>query len=199
MGRQLSDDPDQTLVAEARAGSRAAFEQLVRRHAAMVHRQAQCILGSEADAADVAQDAFARVHAKLDAFRGESKFSAWLKRIATNLALMRLRARRSRPETSIEDLLPTFTSDGHHGRSVGVLPPASGLDDQLARQDLLRQAIAQLPDNYREIVLLRTVQELSTQEAADHLEISVGAVKLRLHRAHQVLRAQLAAEFEVAP
>jgi RNA polymerase sigma-70 factor (ECF subfamily) len=187
------------LVAAARAGDRDAFGQLVRRHAPAVRAQAMQLLRNEADAADLTQEAFVRAFQKLDSFRGESRFVSWLRRITVNLGLMKLRSRRRRPETSIEDVLPVFVEDGHHQRSIGRFAPASGPEAQAMRRDLIRQAIAELPENYREIILLRRVQELDTQETAALLGISTTAVKLRLHRAHQVLRAALAEECEVPP
>jgi len=198
-GAVTDTDPDASLVERARAGDRDAFEQLVRRHVASVHGRARAMLGSDADAADVTQEAFIRAHDKLDGFRGDAKFSSWLKGITTNLCLMRLRSKRRTPETSIEELLPTFQPDGHHTqRPVHAFAETCGLDDLLARQQLARRAIARLPDEYREILLLRRVQELSTEEAARVLAVSTTAAKLRLHRAHLALRALLAQDLEVA-
>ncbi len=195
----LAADADAALIAEARTGCPRAFEQLVRRHAPRVHRQALWILRNEADAADVTQEALVKAHQKLDSFRGEAKFSTWLQRIVTNLALMKLRSQRRRPEASFEELLPTFHEDGHHTRSVSPFKECADLEEQVARRDVVCRAIAQLPANYQEILVLRCVQELDTQETADFLKISTNAAKLRLHRAHQALRTLLAAELGVDP
>jgi RNA polymerase sigma-70 factor, ECF subfamily len=116
-----------------------------------------------------------------------------------NAALMRLRSRRRRPETSIEDLLPTYLEDGHHERHVHDWPDSP--ESLLARgeaRDLVRSCIDRLPEAHRTILILRDVEELSTEEAARALGISEGAAKLRLHRARQALRGLLAPVFEAA-
>ena len=110
---------------------------------------------------------------------------------------MKLRSRRRRPETSIEDLLPGFLEDGHHERHVHDWPASP--EATLGRREtqaIVRSCIDRLPEAHRTILILRDVEELSTEEASTSLGISEGAAKLRLHRARQALRGLLAPFFE---
>lgn len=171
----------------------------MRRHAPVARAVARRILQNDGDADEAVQEAFVNAHRQLSSFREQASFSTWLRRIATNQALMKLRARRRHPVTSIESLLPAFQEDGHHHEPVGRFAPVTCDAERLARRDALRRAVAQLPDNYRQVVVLRCVEELDTEETATLLEISKTAVKLRLHRAHQALRGLLAEDFERKP
>ena len=143
-------------------------------------------MGNEADAQEAVQDAFLCVFRGLAGFDGGSRLSTWLHAIAVRACLMKLRTRRRRPETPIEELLPQFHSDGHR-----VQPgPAWGesIEQVVQRQesrDLVRRCIDQLPDSYRTVLLLRDIEELSTEEAAKLLGTNAGVVKTRLHRARQ--------------
>ena len=132
-------------------------------------------VGPVKHAADVAQEAFVRAYRQLDSFKGESRFGAWLRRIAVNTALMRLRSRRRRPETSLDAMLPEFVEDGHHAEPVERIHTASPEDALLHRQ-AIHQTLSELPEHYREVVLMRRVEGLDTEETARKLGISVNAV-----------------------
>lgn len=178
------------LVAAAQAGDLGAFEALVRRYAPRVLRLAIRIVGNEADAEDVLQEAFLKAYAKLDQFQGHSRFYTWVVRIAVNEALMRLRRRRGDREVSLdqeidtgEDLLPREVVDWHPDP-----------EQQFARQemhDLLSRTIASLALPYRLVFQLRDVENLSTEETAEALGLSIPAVKSRLLRARLQLREKL--------
>lgn len=198
-----SREPDSDLVAErslvARlrtGGDDAAFELLVRQFGGRMYAAIRRVLGNEEEARDALQDAFLAAHRGISTFAGDSRLSTWLHRVALNAALMRLRHRRCRPESSLEDLLPTYTDDGHHSE-----PPCPFGD--VAQRQLetaedrarVRAAIDSLPPTYREIVLLRDLEELSTDATAELLGISGNAVKIRLHRARQALRTLLEQHF----
>ena len=118
----------------------------------------------------------------------EARLSTWLHRIAVNAALMRVRNRQRRPEQSIEPLLPVFQEDGHHVEPV--VSWAESAERALERQEtraMLRRAIADLPDSYRVVLMMRDIEDLSTRDVAEALGITDNAVKLRLHRARQAL------------
>ena len=187
-------ESDACLVADARQGGVSAFATLVRRHAGAARNVAFRILRDEGDADEAVQEAFTKAHTHLCSFREEAQFGTWLKRIVANQALMKLRSRNRRPEISLEAMFPAFQADGHHESAVAAFPASLG-DERFARRDAVRQAIARLPENYREIIMLRCVQELDTEESANFLQISKSAVKLRLHRAHQALRSLLDEDF----
>ena len=181
-----------TLVERLRAGDSQAYEQLVREHGGRMYAVTLRLLGQESDARDALQEAFVSAFKGLANFDGNSRLATWLHRVAVNAALMRLRSRRRRPEQSIDALLPAFKPDGHAARPTQ--PWAVSPEDALERdelRELVRGKIHELPDPYRDVLLLRDIEELDTTEAAEALGISPGAVKTRLHRARQALRELL--------
>jgi RNA polymerase sigma-70 factor (ECF subfamily) len=189
---QSSEPADADLLALLRAGDASAFEALVREHTPRLLAVAQRFLVNEADAQDAVQDAFVCAFRGLAGFDGQCKLGTWLHAIAVRACLMKLRTRRRRPETPIEELLPQFHADGHR-----VQPgPAWGesIDQVIQRQEsreLVRRCIDELPDSYRTVLLLRDIEELSTDETAKLLGTNTGVVKTRLHRARQALRTLL--------
>lgn len=187
---------DDTLIAGVRANDPAASEALVRQFGGRLFAVALRLLGNEPDARDALQDAFASAFQSIDRFAGDAALGTWLHRITVNSALMKLRSRRRRPETSIDALLPAFVGDGHHAD-----PPAAWRSrepdaaDQAETRSLVRQKIDELPAGYRDIILLRDIEGLDTQESARLLGLSENAAKTRLHRARQALRTLLDPHF----
>lgn len=162
-----------------------AFENIIRSHGGRLLATARRILGPDEDAArDAVQDAFLSAHRSLSRFRADASLSTWLHRIVVNAALMRRRSRQRRRETSIEDLLPTFSDDGRHAATT---PSPERVLEQAQLRGAVRACIDRLPDTYRTIILLRDIEDLTTEEAARALGISTNAVKVRLHRARQAL------------
>ena len=156
------------------------FERLVEEHSDFVYNVAYRMMGNHEDAEDVAQDAFLSAYRAFDRFRGESRVTTWLYRIATNAALMRLRKTklsRSLTHTGIDDLeVPDWSQT----------PERAAQNSEL--QDKLRQGLDRLDPDLRAAVVLRDVQGLSNAEAAEVLDLSVAALKSRLHRARVLLR-----------
>ncbi len=197
-----ADRSDEALAAHAAAGDDRAFETLLGRYEARVYRLAWRLTGDEGDAQDALQDAFLQVYRNLASFRGESRFSTWLYRIATNAALMRRRARKRRPTESLEAYLPRFDDEGAHLGEPAVLRVACRADEMLDRRRLAekaREGIARLPDLYREAFVLRDLEELSTAEVADLLGLDPAAVRQRVHRARLMLRGYLSDLVGVKP
>jgi RNA polymerase sigma-70 factor (ECF subfamily) len=186
---------EKALLDRLRRGERAAFDELVRANGGRLLAVTRRILRSEEDARDAVQEAFLKAFEKLGEFQGESRISTWLHRIAVNAALMKLRSRRRRPEEPIDDLLPRFQADGHHAGGPGVVPPwRIEMETELDRKRTLETVVAcvdRLPESYRTVILLRDVEGLSTEEAADALGIRPDALKMRLHRARLALRTLL--------
>jgi RNA polymerase sigma-70 factor (ECF subfamily) len=176
------------------------FEAVVREHAPRLLATARRILRDEDDARDALQDAFLQAFRGFAGFHGACRVSTWLHRIVVNACLMRLRSRRRRPEEPIDPLLPEFLEDGHHARHPfrWAGEPEALLASRETR-DLVRACLHRLPADYRTVIVLRDVEELSTEEAARCLGISEGACKVRLHRARQALRGLLAPHFERGP
>ena len=187
---RLSDDG--CLLERVRAGDERACEALVRQHGGRLLAVARRFLRTEEDSADAVQDAFLSAFRSLGGFEGNSTLGTWLHRIVVNVCLMRLRARSRSREVRIDDLLPTFDETGHHSHPIRAWE-----DDALGRlaraetRAHVRACIDRLPDPYREVLVLRDIEELDTEQTAQHLGINPGAVKTRLHRARQALRTLL--------
>jgi RNA polymerase sigma-70 factor (ECF subfamily) len=190
---ELEPEP---LLERLRAADPTAFEELVREHGGRMLSVARRFLREEEDARDSVQDAFLSAFRALDGFEGTAKLSTWLHRIVVNACLMKLRSRRRRPESSIEELLPRFLEDGHRADPTGPWQEtAETALDRKQTRERVRAAIDRLPDGYREVLLLRDVEGLDTREAAEALDISEGNAKVRLHRARQALRTLLDPHF----
>ena len=183
-------DRDRGLVARLKKGDAPAFEEVLRRYELKVYGLVLGLMRNEDDARDATQDAFLNIFKNIRRFKGQSTLSTWIYRVAVNAALMRLRKRRGEPLTvPIEDHLPDFETDGHR---VAVVPDwHPRVDDLLLnkeRRALLRQWIAELAPEYRTVLVLRDQQGLENEEVASVLNLSVAAVKSRLHRARLYLR-----------
>jgi RNA polymerase sigma-70 factor, ECF subfamily len=189
----VSESSDEALAARAAAGDDSAFEWLVVRYQQRVFRLA-CRLTDETEAPDVLQDTFLQVYRHLPTFRGESQFSTWLYRIATNVALMHRRARARRPAESLDVFLPRFDADGRHVHTPAALRIASRVDELLDQQALAEKAqaaIERLPDLYREAFVLRDLEELTTADVAQVLGVEPATVRQRVHRARLMVRGYL--------
>jgi RNA polymerase sigma-70 factor, ECF subfamily len=191
---------DSALLAKLRAGDATAYETLVRTYSSRLLAVTRRLLRNDDDARDALQDAFLSAFRALHTFEEGSLLSTWLHRIAVNAALMKLRTRRRHPEDSIEDLLPKYTEDGHRedghpGNPTKPWKEPEGLLQQQETRALVRECIDRLPESYRMVLLLRDIEELDTEEAAQMIGISANAVKIRLHRARQALRTLLDPHF----
>ncbi len=164
----------------------------MRRYSGRLLRAARRVLDSEEDARDALQDAFVAAFRSLRDFEASARLSTWLHRIVINASLMKLRRRRRKPEEEIELYLPRFVEDGHQVEPSVAWPEAA--DAMLEREELrslVRATIERLPESYRVVLVLRDLEELSTEETAAMLGASPNAVKIRLHRARQALRGLL--------
>ena len=180
------------LVARLRAGDERAYETLVREQGPRMLAVARRMLRQEDDALDALQDAFVSAFRSIDRFEGNSALGTWLHRITVNAALMKLRRQQRDPKRSIDDMLPRYIEDGHMDRPVPAWSlTAEQLLSRKESRELVRRSIDELPDDYREVLLLRDIEQLDTAETAEALGIRSGAVKTRLHRARQALRAVL--------
>ncbi len=183
-------DDDSLLLARMQAGDESAYEELVRANGGRMLSTARRIVRREEDAHDVVQEAFLHAFRSVATFERRSRLSTWLHRIVINVALMKLRSRKRKPETSIEDLTPRFAADGSRvveAHDFVDLSPADALDRERLRT-LMRGCMDRLPDSYRVVLMLRDIEDLTTEETAEMLGIRTVAVKVRLHRARQALK-----------
>jgi RNA polymerase sigma-70 factor (ECF subfamily) len=186
------DPSERPFVERLRRGDEAAFEERVRSRCGALLAVARRFLRNEEDARDAVQEAFVQAFRGIRSFEGHSRLSTWLRRILVNACLMRLRTRRRKPEEALEeDLLPAFRADGHR---IGATPAWEDAEERIEREETrrrVRAAIDRLPETARTVLLLRDIEERSTEEAAGLLGITENAVKIRLHRARQALRTLL--------
>ena len=197
-GRSTNDAvvDNQKLLAALRAGQEWAFETMVRLYGGRLLAVARRFTRNDEDAQDVVQSAYLSAFRALSDFEGACQLSTWLHRIVVNTALMKLRSRRRKPEESIEDLLPAFREDGRHVEQFSEwCAPADQLMEREETRTTVRACIEQLPDNYRTVLMLRDIEEFSTQEVAETLGMTPTAVKVRLHRARQALSTLLRNEY----
>jgi RNA polymerase sigma-70 factor, ECF subfamily len=186
-------EDDLALIELVLAGDRRAFEPLVRKHERRVYRVVLAVLGNVEDAEDAMQDAFVKAFRHLDKFRRESRFTTWLTRIAVNEALQK---RRVRKESVSLDETRDVASKSLPGRFEPWTADPEKLYGKQEIRQLVEGAIQALPPIYRETLVLRDIEEMSAEEAADALEITVPALKSRLLRARLLLRESLGAHFE---
>lgn len=188
---EVAEWADEEVVARVLAGDRELYEVLVRRHTSRLYRAAVSILRSASDAEDVVQDAFVSAYQHLGQFAGRAKFSTWLTRIAVHRALEVAQGRREEsldvPEQDYKSRL----------RARGRSP-----EEHAARREanvLLDEALSRLPEIYRDVVVMRYLQEADTAETAERLNITESNVKVRLHRACAMMRRHLASALGVEP
>lgn len=171
------------LVTAARAGSRPAFDELVRRTYVDTYTLASRLTGHEEDARDVVQEAYLRAWKGIRRFRGDARFNTWLYRITANTASTH-RQRRSRLRTATLDGVPEPIELALDARPEEAYEASAGLDE-------LAAAVDRLPESLRQIVVLKDVYGLPHEAIAEELGISVAAAKVRLHRGRKKLREQL--------
>jgi RNA polymerase sigma-70 factor, ECF subfamily len=183
------------MIASILAGNSQAFHELIRPYERSVYVMALSLLKNEADAEDAAQEAFLKAYRNLAGFRAEAKFSTWLISIVLNEARSRLRRKSA---VKMESLDEPQDEQGHV--SPALLRDWREIPSEAVERGevrvMLQQAISDLPPIYREIFLLRDVEELSIDESATALGISVSAVKVRLHRARMMLQKKLAPQLK---
>jgi RNA polymerase sigma-70 factor (ECF subfamily) len=191
----LAGFDEAAVVALAREGDTRAFSELVRRYEGKIFRLAQHVTQNREDAEDVLQETFMKAYEHLDQFQGNSKFYTWIVRIAVNQALMKLRRRKTDRSVSLDEAIDT-------GEDTVVREIAAwdeDPEDRYSREELgkiLDTAVQSLDPPYRTVFQLRDIDELSTEETAEALGLSVPAVKSRLLRARLQLREKLTRFFK---
>jgi len=186
---------ESALVAQAKAGDQNAFGELVQRYERKIYRLAKNITRNDEDAEDVLQDTFLKAYTHLDNFKGDSKFYTWIVRIAVNEALMRLRKRKTDRSVPLDE--PVELGEETVQREIAVWE--DNPEQQYSQEEwrkILDEAVDSLKPDFRTVFVLRDIEELSTEETAETLGISVPAVKSRLLRARLALRERLTRQFK---
>ena len=182
--------PDEEVVRRVLEGETALFELIMRRYNQRLYRVARAILRDDAEAEDVMQDAYVRAYGHLSQFAGRSQFATWLTRIAIHEALARVQRRKKTDQLGANEW-----NDGEGEMNI----PATALnpEEQLSASELgraLESAILSIPEQYRLVLIMRDVEQLSTTETASALDLSEENVKVRLHRARAMVRKNLFAQ-----
>jgi RNA polymerase sigma-70 factor (ECF subfamily) len=183
------------LVEKARRGDVAAFGELITKYERRVYRMARQITQNDEDAEDVLQEACLKAFEHIDSFQGQSKFYTWLTRIAVNESLMKLRKRKSDRTVSLDENIETDEEPIVREIAVWDDTPELRYSQEEMRQ-ILEKAVDSLKPIFRTVFILRDVEELSTEETAEVLGLSIAAVKSRLLRARLQLRERLTRVFK---
>jgi RNA polymerase sigma-70 factor (ECF subfamily) len=184
---------DQELIADFQRGEQISFEELISRYSNKVFSLASRLTRNAEDAEEVLQDVFITVHRKIGGFEGKSSFSSWLYRVTVNAAFMKLRKRKQDQTVPLEEII-------QQAQVVQSLksPEHAYVDSLSIRNQMLEAlevAIRKLPDDYRPVFILRDVDGLTSREVSKILDLTVPAVKSRLHRSRLMLRRRLSKFF----
>lgn len=185
---------DLDLIREFKTGDQSSFEELLSRYSNKVFSLASRLTRNPEDAEEVLQDVFVTVHRKIASFEGKSSFSSWLYRVTVNAAFMKLRKRRQDLSVPLEDMIQQ-----QHTIAALKSPETAFVDAQSIRNQMLEAletAIRKLPDDYRPVFILRDVDGLTSREVSKILDLTVPAVKSRLHRSRLMLRRRLTRFFD---
>ncbi len=184
---------DLDLVQRIKRGDDQAFKEMVDRYNARVYSLSYGVLRNPEDAEEATQDAFLTLYRKIGTFDESKKFFSWFYRVALNAAYSRARRRKPAVTISLDDYVPKFRDDGH-AASPEFAAFVDGAEDEAIAQDLAERAegfIAELPDAYRDAIWMVDVEEMKPADVAETLDISIAALKSRLHRARLFVRQRL--------
>lgn len=184
---------DLDLISDFQKGSQESFELLVSRYSEKAFNLAYRFTRNQEDAEEVLQDVFVTVYKKIDGFEGKSSFSSWLYRVTVNAGLMKIRKRKQDKSIPMEDILPHIENS-----SALKISERENADIFTYRKEVSKaidDAIQKLPDDYRPVFILRDIDGLTSKEVSKILNLSIPAVKSRLHRSRLMLRKKLGTVF----
>lgn len=187
---RTSDLSDEALVRQVLGGERDAFAVLMRRYNQRVFRIARGVLSSDAEAEDVSQDAFIRAYEKLDQLATPAAFGGWVGRMAVNMALLRLRRRRTLRAIVEREETASMSKD-----PFAPSPDQEAYSSEL--RSLIEDALDRIPARYRSVLVMRDVEGMTTEEAADALDLAPTTVRVRLFRARRLMRAELGRDIDL--
>lgn len=193
----MKTDQDATLVKEMQEGKAEAFEQMVKSYQKRVYSLAYNLMRDQSEAEDVTQEVFLRVFNNIKKFLGKAAFSSWIYRITLNVSFMRLKKRKKNKQISIDSVLPDYQKNGFIQGSINDWSKIANdvlLSSESAK--VIKDAINLLPEKEKVVFILRDVEELSTERVCEILDLTVPAVKSRLHRSRLFLRKRLSNYFD---
>lgn len=185
---------DKNLIEKTKNGDNSAFEELVKKYEQKIYNLALRLTSNPEEAGDILQETFLKAYRSLNSFKGEANFSTWLYRIAMNIALMRKRKEKGKVFESLDRILPTAEGELHKEIPDWSTNPEAEIENKEVR-NILTNALASLPDDYRAVLVLRDIQNLSNKEVSEILKLSIPTVKSRLHRARLFLREKVSKYF----
>ncbi|MFQ5450532.1 MAG: RNA polymerase sigma factor [Nitrospinaceae bacterium] len=188
---------EEALVRQFQKGNLEAYEKIVERYQKKIYVLSFNLTRNPMDAQDVVQDVLLTIFKKIDTFQGKSAFSSWVYRVTLNATYMKLRSKKKEPNISLDDLLPNYNGSGYQQEKIQDWSEnTESLLFTNETKEVIQKAVDQLPEKEKVVFLLRDVEGLSTEKVSEILELTVPAVKSRLHRARLFLRKKLSNYFE---
>jgi len=188
---------EEALVKDFQAGNLDAYDKIVELYQNRIYALSFNLMRNQMDAQDVAQEVLLTLFKKIHTFQGKSAFSSWVYRITLNSSYMKLRSKKKEPKISIDELLPSFNSTGFQQEKIQDW--SENTESLLfinETREVINKAVGLLPEKEKVVFLLRDVEGLSTEKVSEVLDLTIPAVKSRLHRARLFLRKKLSGYFE---
>jgi RNA polymerase sigma-70 factor (ECF subfamily) len=196
-GGNAVSDLEKLLIKKSQSGDVESFELLISSYDKRAYNIAYRVMGNEEDAKDMAQEAMLRVFRSLKDFKGQSSFSTWLYRIVTNVCLDELRRRKNDKYVSLDSTIQTDSGEMHMELCSDRETPES-VYEQVEQREVIKNAIRELNEEYRSVIVLRDIQGFSYEEISNILDCSLGTVKSRINRARTMLRDKLKSSMELS-
>ena len=188
---------EEALVRDLQNGNLDAYDKLAEIYQKKIYGLSFHLTRNQMDAQDVTQEVLLTLFRKINMFQGKSAFSSWVYRIAVNASYMKLRSKKKEPNVSIDELMPSFNSAGFQQEKIQDWSEnTESLIFTKETRDVINKAVDLLPEKEKVVFLLRDVEGLSSEKASEILDLTVPAIKSRLHRARLFLRKNLSAYFE---
>ena len=190
-------ETEESLVRDLQNGNLEAYDKIAEIYQKKIYGLSFNLTRNQMDAQDVTQEVLLTLFRKINMFQGKSAFSSWVYRIAVNASYMRLRSKKKEPNVSIDELMPSFNSAGFQQEKIQDWSEnTESLIFTKETRDVIDKAVNLLPEKEKVVFLLRDVEGLSSEKAGEILDLTVPAVKSRLHRARLFLRKKLSNYFE---
>jgi len=190
-------ETEEILVKEFQEGNLEAYDQIAERYQKKIYGLSFNLCRNQMDAQDVTQEVLLTLYKKINTFQGKSAFSSWVYRITLNATYMKLRSKKKEPNVSLDDMMPSFNGSGFHQEKIQDWSESTeSLLFTNETKEIIQKAVDLLPEKEKVVFVLRDVDGLSTEKVSEILDLTIPAVKSRLHRARLFLRKKLSNYFE---